>query len=331
LMNQKKIIKAFAFLISIALIAFLLSQITYSDVVATLTTTNPIYLVAGFAVYLCSYFFRSLRFRVLLSGDMNLSSLFTVVCVHNLANKILPARTGEVSYVYLLKKFHNRKTGEGIASLFAARVFDFILILVFFLASLLSIDNVTIFSGQILWLIGVTLITLVLILVAAIWFDKQFLHLVNLILHKIGFDKYSTVQFIMRKSAETVESFQIIKTRHVLGRTFGLSIAIWLTMYLMYALLLYAFGVRLQLPEVILIVSFIAILPLLPIYSIGGFGTTEITTTAILVAFGVTTETAIVVSFSSHIVGFIYCVIAGLYGLWRLKGRYYLDHIFIRQ
>lgn len=323
-MNQKKIIKIFAVLISIALIVFLLSQITYDDVVATLTTINPIYLAAGFAVYLCSYLFRSLRYRVLLSGDMNLSSLFTVVCVHNLVNKILPARTGEVSYVYLLKRFHNRKTGEGIASLFAARVFDFILILVFLLTSLLLINDVAIFSEQIFWFIGAIFIglilILVLILIAVIWFDKQFLRFVNRVLHKIGFDKYSCIQFIMRVTAETVESFQTMKTRRVLGRTFGLSIAIWLTMYLLYALLLYTFGIRLQLPEVILIVSFIAILPLLPIYSLGGFGTTEVTLTAILVALGVATEAAIVVSFGSHIVGFVYCIIAGLYGLWRLNG-----------
>ena len=56
------------------------------------------YLVAGFAFYVCSYFFRALRFHILLIGEAGLSDLFNIVCVHNMVNNILPAEFEIISF-----------------------------------------------------------------------------------------------------------------------------------------------------------------------------------------------------------------------------------------
>ncbi len=58
-------------------------------------------------------------------------------------NNLLPARTGELSYVYLLKTEQKITTGEGLATLVIARIFDFIIISIFFLPLFLFIKNLT--------------------------------------------------------------------------------------------------------------------------------------------------------------------------------------------
>lgn len=129
-MTRQTIAKLSAVVITIALVAILLSQIQIADIIATLAGIDPLYLIAGFVLYVCSYFFIALRFHILLDGEVGLRDLFNIVCVHNMMNNILPARTGELSYIYLQKSLHNKKAGEGVATLFVTRVFDFIVFVV---------------------------------------------------------------------------------------------------------------------------------------------------------------------------------------------------------
>ena len=94
-MNRQTIAKIAAVVITIALVAPLLSQIQIADVITTLAGIDPLYLIAAFVLYTCSYFFRALRFYILLNREVGLRNLFNIVCVHNMANNILPARTEE--------------------------------------------------------------------------------------------------------------------------------------------------------------------------------------------------------------------------------------------
>jgi uncharacterized membrane protein YbhN (UPF0104 family) len=110
---MKKIIaKISVIVLTVVLVAILLSQISLGNVSTTLTSIDSICVIIGFILYLSSYFFRALRFYILLNNKVNLKDLFSIVSVHNMANNILPARTGEISYVYLSKKLHDIPVGE---------------------------------------------------------------------------------------------------------------------------------------------------------------------------------------------------------------------------
>jgi uncharacterized membrane protein YbhN (UPF0104 family) len=88
-MKRENIAKIAAVVITVILVAILLSQIQIVDIITTLAGINPLYLVAGFALYVCSCFFRALRFYILLDTEVGLRDLFNIVCVHNMANNIL--------------------------------------------------------------------------------------------------------------------------------------------------------------------------------------------------------------------------------------------------
>ena len=94
-MTRQIIAKISAVAITVALLAILLSQIRIADIINTLAGIDPLYLIVGFVLYACTYFFRALRFHILLNRAVGIRDLFNIVCVHNMVNNILPARTGE--------------------------------------------------------------------------------------------------------------------------------------------------------------------------------------------------------------------------------------------
>ena len=91
-MARETIAKIAAVVITIALVTIRLLQIKISDIITTLAGITPLYLIAGFVLYIGSYFFRALRFHILLNGEVGLRDLFSVVCVHNMVNNILPTQ-----------------------------------------------------------------------------------------------------------------------------------------------------------------------------------------------------------------------------------------------
>ena len=130
---KKVVTKLASIILTVILVAILLSQINPRTITTALTSINPIYIIIGFFFYLGSYIFRALRFYILLNKQIRVKSLFTIVCVHNMMNNILPVRTGELAYIYMLKKLHTKPTSEGFATLMVARVFDLITVSLLFL------------------------------------------------------------------------------------------------------------------------------------------------------------------------------------------------------
>ena len=316
---KKVLVKISAVVITISLVAILLSQISINDVVKTLTSIDPIYLVIGFILYLCSYFFRALRFHILLNHKVSIKRLFLIICVHNMANMIMPARTGEVSYVYLAKKLHSISVGEGVASLLVARVFDFLSISLFFLVSALCIVSLPGIISKAVWVIVGGVVAIILLLILLLYFGEKFINAIRRTAVILNVERFKAIQYLLQVVTETAQSFKAIKSRRVVVGTQAISIGLWLIMFLANYFLIYAFGIDLPFFEIIIIASFLVLLPLLPFYGMGGFGTTEAMSAGVMILFGVLKEQAIVASFGLHIIMLIYVLVLGVYGTLALN------------
>ncbi len=300
-------------IISIFLMWFLLTKITIDDIKTVFSKVNPLYLILGFFIYIFSYIFRSIRFYFLLGKKIGIKALFLIVCVHNMINMILPARTGELSYIYLLKE-HNIPLEERITTLAIARMFDFIIIASFFLVSVLFLRKLPGIILSVFWVIAICLIALVILLCGLLYFGDTFKRAVNKLAIKLKMHRFKTTNLIIKIIEDTILSFKIIKSRRIMLKTVILSIFIWMTLSLLFFLYTKAFQIELEFFEIIVIVSLIALLPLLPFYGAGGFGTTEATLTIFFMAFSITESVAIVASFGIHIVALIYIFILGIGG-----------------
>ena len=319
-MNSKTIAKISAVVITAVLLAILLSQIQIADIIVTLASIDPLYLVAGFILYTCSYYFRALRFHILLNKEVRLRDLFNIVCVHNMVNNILPARTGELSYIYLLKKLHNKKTGEGIATLFVARVFDFISISLLFLVSAFMMHELPKMIIKSVWVIALFLGLIAIFLIALLFFGKSFLNLVKTFFERFNWDKKHFADYLLRKGEETVESFEKIKIsgKIIIIALILNSFGIWLFLYSLNYILVRAMDINLSYFEVVFASTFAVFTTILPIQGIGGFGTLESGWTVGFIAVGVTKEVAISSGFGFHIILWLYFVILGCWGLFRM-------------
>ena len=292
----------------------LFSQIQIADVTTTLVSIDPLYLSVGFGFYVLSYFFRALRFHILLNRKVGLKDLFTIVCVHNMVNNILPARTGELSYIYLLKKHHNKTAGEGIATLFVARVFDMITIVILFFLSTVFVPNPFGIMIEATWVIIFLIFLIILLLLIIIYKGRAFVILLRGMVNHFGMDQTHIVDYIFRKMDETIESFSCMHRSTFIWSAL-VSIVIWIVLYSVNYTLIIAMGINMTFWTVLFASTFALITTILPIQGVGGFGTMEGGWTIGFLAMGLTKEVAISSGFSVHIIIISYFSILGLIGV----------------
>jgi uncharacterized protein (TIRG00374 family) len=319
-MTRETIAKISAVGITIILIAILLSQIQIADIIVILAGIDPLYLIVGFVLYICINFFRALRFYILLDREVVLRDLFNIVCVHNMVNNILPARTGELSYIYLLKKLHNKKVGAGIATLFIARIFDLITISLLFFISALMIRDLPEIIMKAVWGIALFLMLIVIFASILLCFGKSFLDCVRRFFGRYNLDRY-LVDYLLRKGEEVVESFEKIKAngKVTVVALITVSFGIWLSLYLLSYILAEAMNIDLGYFAVVLAFTFVVFTMILPIQGIGGFGTMESGWAVGFIAMGLTKEVAISSGFGYHIIIWVYFLVLGCYGFLAVK------------
>ena len=302
-------------IITIILVSILLLQFQMNDLVKTLKSINLWYIIFGFILYLLSYIFRTLRFYILLNQEVRLRNLFDIVCVHNMVNSILPARTGELSYIYLLKRIHKKNTGEGIATLFVARAFDIISISIMFFISASIVRDLSEIIMQAVWIVVFLMVFITIFLIALLYYGERFLNVIRRFFGRFNLMNKYFIDYLLRKGEETVKSFDIIKSKNIIFWILIISTLIWISNYLMFFILLNSMGVFFPFQIVVLGATFVLLTSVLPIQGVGGFGTTELAWAAVFVPLGLSLEIAIISGFSFHIIIIVYYLILGFYGM----------------
>lgn len=279
---------------------------------------KPVYLVAGFGLYATSYFFRALRFKLLIrSKNMKFYDLFKIVSIHNMVNNLLPMRLGEFSYIYLIKK-HKITLMEGIESLLISRVLDIISISLFFLISVYGLADRIGISSQMINLIVIVWFV-VFISSMLIQFNRKPILLVcsflfkiikkfkNSKLNKFGFSIMSEIQTISEKPF----------SNYIFGNSFITSLILGINLYsLNYILINFGLNIHLSILEVVFISTFPVFSSLLPIQGLSGFGTTEGAWVLGFYLLGLPLNIAIITGFSMHIVTILYFTLLGGFTLF---------------
>ncbi|HID71192.1 MAG TPA: flippase-like domain-containing protein [Thermoplasmata archaeon] len=307
--------------VAVILILILLSQIPFSTLYSTLTSVNPFYLLLGFCLYLTTYLLRALRFKVILENigeKVRITDLLKVLFIHNMVNQILPARTGEISYIYLMEK-RNLPVNKGISSLALARIFDLVGVTILFMFALIVLREMNPIFFRLftimLMVVGMALFSLLCLFI----YKNKFIEKVESLTEMLRLHKFSVTKKALEKSEEAIEDLKIIKSKKVFIYSTLLSIGIWFTGILLTYLLLAQMDVMLSIWEVCLGSLVIVITSILPIHSFGGFGTTETIWASIYIALGVSKEMAIASGIGVHLIVFAYLLIIGVAGVVLMK------------
>ena len=110
--------------IAIAISYFLLSQIQIRRIPEMLESLPILVLAIGFILYCLFVWTKALRFRELLRLDRSVRHLFPILALHTFWGNILPMRSGDVSYIYLMKQRQQVGGIRSVASLLLASIID---------------------------------------------------------------------------------------------------------------------------------------------------------------------------------------------------------------
>ena len=285
-------------------------------------------LAIAFLLHVIATFFKAFRFKVILKSGIRLKHLFPIVSLYMFFANVLPIRTGELSYVYLLKKHDQTPGTKSFASLVIGAIADLTVIAVGFLVvgfylgdalaegagyfvSALEHEAGTLAQkakGNILsimivgGLLTAGVVALILIRRRGIQREHR--------LWRYASTVKSKIREVGRELADTPLDSRLLGifacsiliivfrfgTQCYLVRSMGMDISIW---KLNFALL---FG---------------AVFALLPIHGPAGFGTVEVPLVIILHLLIVPNATTL--AFSLHIIIIMFSIIMGLYGALNLR------------
>lgn len=132
--------------VSTIFLAFLVWTIDLDELARALKEANYLYIVPAVIIYFVGVYFRSLRWRYILSPlqDIGARRLYPVVVMGYAANNVLPARAGELVRSYYLAQREQVSGSSALATIGVERIYD---------AITLFIISVT--SALILLLLGV--------------------------------------------------------------------------------------------------------------------------------------------------------------------------------
>lgn len=295
-------------LVSLAVTAgifwYLLSQIDSGELIDTARSMTPRYLWAFVALLLAGVMARAVRFWLLLDRGPTLHLLTAIVMARNLFVDLLPARLGELSYVYLLTKRAHRPAEDGVASLFLAILFDVVAIAPLILLAVFVIGGDGTVSVPVLTAaaIGLGALAFAAMRVAApigVWVAER--------LGPAGATGWraQAVGLVLK----TVEALRDVEQRRIFGRVLLVSMVVRVCKFGSYYFLVlaimgplgYTIG-GLGFFRVFLGIVGAELAAALPIHGIAGFGTFEAAWALSFSQLGFSTEHAILSGILAHAV-----------------------------
>lgn len=291
--------------------AYIIARIGIDEIVRTFSGVSYPILLAGFGLFFLNYFFRSLRFRQLVVfRNVKLLPMFKISCYYMALNYLLPARSGELSLPYLLKKREDIPVSQGVAVLVVARALDFLNVALF-----LPFVVILMWGGvgrqllpATLGFFGLLAVCLSLLLLFTFRGETS-LSVARKLLSALHVARFRVVEVLLDKLRDLQNSFRTIHFKNVYPRLFGLTVAIWLCVYAYVYLVITSFGTSITLLGAVLVVLFMVPTRLFPIQGVGNFGSHEVGWSAALLLLGLSHERALAVALSSHIVILVYILV----------------------
>ncbi len=312
-------------LIAAGIVALLLRLTGVSPKVVwtTLRNVSPAAIAAGLLLQLLMYLLRCFRFRLLLhSARPSLGSLFEIVAVHNLMNHVLPFRTGELSYVYLIRSLHGVPVAEGLGTLVICRIMDLMAFALMYPVAiiLLYLQGFAFpaYVWTVLWAVVPLFFVLGGLLVVLALRGKGLVRLLRRLVGRTRLAGSALTRRFLEKLDEAAQSFEHLGTRKVYLGVFLLSLAILGIIYFVTYILLAGMGYPMQILLVVFCSTLASLGMLLPLYSFGGFGTLEAGWTVGCMMAGFSKEMGMASGLSFHVIVLCCVTLVGLYGFIRI-------------
>ena len=293
---------------SLAVVTYVFLTLDLSQVLETFVQIKWSLLILAFSVYLVNYLLRTLRFRALLGLEtISFRKLFGLTSLYGMYLYLLPAKSGEVSYPLMLKKYLDVSLVYSAAILIVVRFFDFftiVLFLPFVLATFWGQIHVAVRWGALVFCFFVIASS-----VLGLWivrnqnWRKTWLHPSESLLGK----GKRILGNLLANLANIDRQGKYLKIALV-------TIAIWISVQLNFYLIVLALGYPLTIFEIMVVSIIMVPMTLLPIQGFANLGTHEIGWTAAFALLGYSQAVAVSIAVSTHIILLAFVLVLGMQG-----------------
>jgi len=309
----------------------LFSRLSFTELTKILSQSAPEWLLLGLLFYALTNIVRALRIACLLRWPYSRTPrLVPIMFALSLFNNVLPMRTGEFSFPYLMQRY-GIEWGYSLATLLVARLFDLLVVCLLFLLtaatqfSLLPPSAEAFIAGA-----AVALALLLVLLLALPVLGRRLLPFLQTRLSRDDLPPSGWRVLILQQTEKALNALEVMRPRRVYWPALFYSILIWLGTYTWFACYLRGIGLPTGLGRVILGASFAVLSKSLPIGSIGGLGAHEAGWTLGFTLLGQRVSIAILSGFAVNMLTLLSSVIFGLGSLgWLavLDGRTLLSYL----
>lgn len=316
-----------SFLFAVLLIYTLFSQIRYVSIREVIHNIDWRISVTAFFVYFALILVRAFRFRFLLDKKLSFFDFLNIVFVHSFLSNNLPARSGELSYIYLVRKSGRVVDGENIGSLILSRIFDLLAVAVFVLSALVLVagnfpGRALIQRSAVAGGIGVGFLFFFVVFGAA-YVSKLLEWLIRLF--RIG--GISFFRKLYEKVDEVVRVLAQGRKRHILLPVLLFSLLLWLIDFFFNWLLLRGSGLHISFFAATVAFSLPILVSVLPVQPLGGFGLFEGSLALGLFLFGFPKDTSLAAGLVVHIQTIIFSFIFASIGYVYLLKKSFFEHM----
>lgn len=317
--------------ISLLFLVILIWSIDLRYTISELKSANYIYVIPAIALYFVSVYFRSIRWKILLSHmkDIPVKRLFPVVVIGYMANNLLPVRLGELVRAYYLARRESVTGASSLASIAVERVYDGLTLLSFCIVAtpllisfgaFKSVNATSNTSAIIFAFITISMFVgalLTLTFMSSYKFMRFRITLIKLFPSRIE----SRINSLLEQFLDGLASLRTLKSQTII---LIFSIPVWLSECGVYLLVGYSFEIHTYFPSpiifvlaIILVTATSNLITAIP-SSVGGIGPFEVVAQQTLVVLGLNASLAAAYAGFIHIIALWLPVnILGIILLWK--------------
>jgi uncharacterized protein (TIRG00374 family) len=309
-MNKKNLtIYVLSALLSAVFLGYVLRNLDWSILQSAFSDMQWGWLGMALFAYLVNIALRALRFSSLIySRQVKWIDLVPVSALHNILMYLMPAKTGDVAYVFLAKDRLDVSLTEGTSTLLAARFYDFAVVALF-LTILLPFSKNEIPD----WIFQSALIFCFLILLATLGI-LAFLRFNKSSLEFEKSEKTANKTFSVRLHTawkKFIAGLREIQSHGAHGKTALLTAGIWLCIYSNFYFAARSMGLPISFYHIAIISIVMIPLTLLPLQGFANIGTHEVGWVSVLAAFNYPYETALAIATGTHFILLISVLVSG--------------------
>lgn len=279
----------------------LLQQIRLADIWYLLVNIDMGWLLIGFGWYLLTNILRSYRFGTLMGigGIRRPLQILPEMIALSFMNNVLPSRSGELSFPYLMKRRHNVPVSDSLSYLFIARIFDLVAISTLFIVfSFLERSKLVSATRQTVIGVGLLLLPTLLFLTCLPRLGKWGLQSGEWILGYFHLNERKGGLWLLNNGRRAVHAMARVHHAGQYSRVFVWSILGWLTTFAWFFSYLQAVHEPVDYPLVVVGATFATLSKAIPFVTIGGFGMHEAGWALGFRLTGMSLETAIASGFA---------------------------------